>query len=835
MPKTLIICEKPSVARDLVAALPGRFAESNDLYESDTHVIGFAVGHLVEQVDPDAYDARFKRWRFEDLPILPDEFRYEPRDAKAGKQLRSLHAAMRRKDVDELVNACDAGREGELIFKLILQTSNVQKPVRRAWFSSMTKTAIRDAFEHLRDDSELRPLEDAARARSESDWLIGMNATRAATTRIGSPRSPVSLGRVQTPTLALIVRRDLEIAAFVPEDYWQVQAQFDTAASERYTGMWQQGSSNRLKTAEEAERIATLAHGADAVVESVERKPLVEQPPLLYDLTTLQREANQRFGFTAKRTLAAAQGCYERHKVLTYPRTNSRYISSDLVPTLPGVVARVAAADPVYEKAAAAISGISLLPTARAVNDAKVGDHHAIIPTDERHALSGLSADERRIYDLVARRFLAIFHPPAESEQTVVWTAVGDERFRSRGKVLIVAGWRAAYGEEALPDGDDAKAGEEEAEQRLPKLSEGQAVHCPEAEALAKQTKPPARYTESSLLRAMETAGRLVEDDEAAEAMKDSGLGTPATRAATIERLIDALYVEREGKQLRATPKAVGVITTLGDHDLTKADLTGDWERRLVRIEAGEESRDVFMRDIRKFTEETVAWFADKDRSAMRVERRVVGPCPNGDGEILERPKSYSCSSWKSKAEPGCGYLLWKEVGGRTITFEEAQEYVSKGISADDLKPERVVIGPCPTPGCGGEIIERTKSYGCTSWKSRSETGCGFVIWRRSGGKDVTREEATEMVREGRTNATPRPAAEPLAACPSEGCDGEIVEKARSYGCTSWKSKKKTGCGYVIWKTQRGLGREIGREEAVELIARGLTAPPASADDVAAA
>ncbi|MDX6565414.1 MAG: topoisomerase [Gaiellales bacterium] len=580
MPKTLVICEKPSVARDLVAALPGRFAESNDLFESDEYVIGFAVGHLVEQVDPDAYDARFKRWKFEDLPIVPDEFRYEPRDAKAGKQLKSLHTAMRRKDIDGLVNACDAGREGELIFKLILQTAKVDKPVRRAWFSSMTKSAIRDAFENLRDDAELRPLEDAARSRSESDWLIGMNATRAATTRIGSPRSPVSLGRVQTPTLAMIVRRDLEINAFVPEDYWQVQAQFETAASERYLGMWQQGSSNRLKTAEEADRIAALAQGADAVVESVERKPLVEQPPLLYDLTTLQREANQRYGFTAKRTLAAAQGCYERHKVLTYPRTASRYISSDLVSSLPSVIGRVVAADPAYAKAAAAISGLALLPTARAVNDAKVGDHHAIIPTDETHTLSGLSSDERRIYDMVARRFLAIFHPASESEQTVVWTAIGEERFRSRGKVLVVAGWRAAYGEEALP-ADEGKV-EEDAEQRLPKLEEGQAVTCAEAEALAKQTKPPARYNESSLLRAMETAGKLVEDDEAAEAMKESGLGTPATRAATIERLIDAAYLEREGKQLRATPKAVGIITTLGDHDLTSPALTGEWERRLV-------------------------------------------------------------------------------------------------------------------------------------------------------------------------------------------------------------------------------------------------------------
>jgi DNA topoisomerase-3 len=832
MPKTLVICEKPSVARDLVAALPGRFAESNDLFESDTYVIGFAVGHLVEQVDPDDYDAKYKRWKFEDLPIVPDEFRYEPRDAKAGKQLKSLHTAMRRKDIDGLVNACDAGREGELIFKLILQTAKVEKPVRRAWFSSMTKSAIVDAFESLRDDAELRPLEDAARSRSEADWLIGMNATRAATTRIGSPRSTISLGRVQTPTLALIVHRDLEIAAFVPEDYWQVQAQFDTAASERYVGMLQQGSSNRLKTAEEAARIAASANGADAVVESVERKPLVEQPPLLYDLTTLQREANQRFGFTAKRTLAAAQGCYERHKVLTYPRTSSRYISSDLVPTLAGVVARVAAADPTYEKAAAAISGLQVLPSARAVNDAKVGDHHAIIPTDEAHQLAGLSSDERRIYDLVARRFLAVFHPASESEQTVVWTAVGEDRFRSRGKVLVVAGWRAAYGEEVLPAADDAKP-DEDAEQRLPKLTDGQAVRCVEAEALAKQTKPPARYNESSLLRAMETAGKLVEDDEAAEAMKDSGLGTPATRAATIERLIDALYVEREGKQLRATAKAIGIITTLGDHELASPALTGEWERRLVRIESGEESRDVFMRDIRKFTEETVAWFADKDRSAMRVERRVVGPCPRCDGEIVERPKSYSCTSWKSKAEPGCGYTLWKEVGGRTITFEEAQEYVAKGISADDIKVERVVIGPCPTPGCGGEIIERTKSYGCTSWKSRSETGCGFVIWRKAGGKEVSREEAIEMVAEGRTNATVRPAAEPLGPCPNG--DGDIVEKARSFGCTSYKSKKSPGCGFVIWKTQRGLGREIGREEAVEMVKEGITSPPAKADESEAA
>ena len=837
MPKTLIIAEKPSVVRDITSALPDRFKKTGEFYESDGYIVGSAVGHLVEQADPDEYDARYKKWRFEDLPIIPEEFRYEPRDPKAAKQLAALHKAMRRRDVETIVNACDAGREGELIFKLIVQTAGVEKPVRRAWFSSMTKQAIRDAFDRLRDDAELRPLEDAARARSEADWLVGMNATRAATTKAGSLRSIVSLGRVQTPTLALIVRRDLEIDAFVPEDYWQVRASFATAAAETYTGVWQAGAQNRIPSAERAEEIAAAAGGQAGRVTTVERKPIVEQAPLLYDLTTLQREANSRYGFTAKRTLAAAQGCYERHKVLTYPRTSSRYLSSDLIPSLKSVAGHVAAAGREYAGPARYVMGLDLLPLGRVVADAKVTDHHAIIPTDAAHDLSALSSDERRIYDMVARRFLAAFHPAAEFEQTVVWTEVSGERFRSRGKVLVNAGWRAAYGEQAEAErerGDD----DEGAEQRLPRLAEGQEVDCTEAEVQAKQTKPPARFSESSLLRAMETAGKLVEDDAAAEAMKDSGLGTPATRAATIERLIDAGYIEREGKQLRATAKGVGVIVMLGDHDLTKPALTGSWERRLTRIETGEESRDAFMRDIRAFTNSTVSWFSDKDRSAMQIARRVIGPCPHGDGEIVERPKSYSCTSWRSKSEPGCGFTIWKQAGGRTIGPEEAAEMVAKGISSADVQPERDVLGPCPTPGCGGEIVERGKSYGCTSWKSRSETGCGYVIWKRAGGKDVTREEAAAMVAAGTTNAAPAAAKEPIGACPTPGCGGEIVERARSFGCTSWKSKSKPGCGFVIWKRPRGLGREIGREEAASLVARGLSAPPkderAEADHAAA-
>jgi DNA topoisomerase-3 len=822
--KRLIICEKPSVASDVARAL-GAKKVSDAFYESDTDVVGFAVGHLVEQVDPEAYDDRYKTWRFADLPILPEEFRYEARDARAQKQLTQLHKAINRKDVDEIVNACDAGREGELIFKLIYQTSKSTKPVKRAWFSSMTRNAIKDAFDHLRDDSEMRPLEDAARARSEADWLVGMNASRAATTQIGSRKLPLSLGRVQTPTLAIVVRRDLEIAAFVPEDYWQIRATFATVEGASYTGFWHRGSKDRLPAAEEAETIARAASGADAKVVQAERKPVSESAPMLYDLTSLQRDANSRYGFTANRTLAAAQACYEQYKVITYPRTNSRFLSGDLVPSLRSIARSVGAADATYQSPAAYVAGLDVLPLARVVNDAKVTDHHAIIPTDDTHTLSRLSNDERRIYDLVARRFLAVFHPDAKYEQTTIETEAAEERFRSRGKVLIDAGWRAAYGVEP----DREKADDEEGEQDLPPLAEGDAVHCDEAEVLAKQTKPPAHYSDATLLRAMETAGRLVEDDAAAEAMKESGLGTPATRAATIERLIDKEYLERQGRQLRATDRGIGLVSALGDQPLASPALTGAWEQRLSDIEHGRGDRVAFMHDISSFTADTVAWFADKDRSIMRAHRRVIGPCPNGDGEIVERPMSYSCTSWKSKAEPGCGYQIWKRIGGRVITPEEAAEFVRQGISGDQIaeqvRSERPVVGPCPNGD--GEIVEREKSFGCTSYRSKDEPGCGFVIWKRQRGKpDITLEMARELLATGELPQAP--SKEPIGDCPTPGCGGKIVENSRAFGCTSWKSRKEPGCGFVIWKSQRGRG-EVTREMAEQMLREGNFEAPAAA------
>ena len=419
---------------------------------------------------------------------------------------------------------------------------------------------------------------------------------------------------------------------------------------------------------------------------------------------------------------------------------------------------------------------------------------------------------------MVARRFLAVFHPAARFERTVVETRVAEHLFRSRGKVMIEAGWRAAYGEESrrFPQGGagggrrGGRAGAAGPERWARPCT------CTEAEALAKRTKPPGRYSEGTLLRAMETAGKLVEDDEAAEAMKDAGIGTPATRAATIERLVDAEYIEREGRSLRATEKGVGLIKMLGDHLLTRPELTGRWEQRLNRIERGEEQAEDFRHEIDDFTREVVAWFADKERNDLRVEREPLAPCPTPgcEGQIVEYPKSYGCNTYHGKDDPGCGYTLWKQQNGRTITREEALEHIAAGRSSKDLESEREIIGPCPTPGCGGEIVERTKSYGCTSWKSRTEPGCGYVIWKRVRGQkgEVDADAARRMVAAGETNAAPAAAKEPIGECPTPGCGGQIVENSRAYGCTSWKSRKNPGCGFVIWKREKG--HEVTREEA---------------------
>jgi DNA topoisomerase-3 len=682
MARTLVIAEKPSVGQDLARVLPGPFQKHAGAGERTTrwlegpeHVITWAVGHLVQLAEPDEYDERYKKWRMADLPIVPRHFKLVVRDERSRKQMSVVRDLLRRDDVERVVNACDAGREGELIFKYVLEAAGVKqrKPVQRLWLSSMTNQAMREAFGHLRPDADMKQLEAAAKSRSEADWIVGMNSTRAATIRLRSSfDGAVSLGRVQTPTLAILTRREEEIRAFKPEKYWLVDAVFATDDERTYEGRYHAGAQPRLASAAEADAIVAAVRGRRGEITKVDKTRRKERAPLLYDLTSLQRDANTRFGFSARRTLAAAQRCYEDHKVLTYPRTSSRYLTSDMVGEIKPTAGHVGRSAE-YARAAQYVRSLDLLPLGRVVDDAKVGDHHAIIPTNSPHDLSRLDGDDRRIYDLVARRFLAVFHPEAEFENTRVETTVEQQVFRTRGKVLLVPGWRGVYGE--LPEGEGAGDDDEGRDQQLPRLERGEPVDTRDAQALEKETKPPRRYTDASLLGAMETAGKLVDDDELREAMKDSGIGTPATRAAIIERLIEVGYVEREGRALVATEKGLNVIKLLGEHPLTSPALTGDWERRLALIERGEERRERFMEDIAKFAGETVG-VLDTTLKNVRIPRANLGPCPICGRDIVENRKGYSC--W-SREDPGCGFVIWKSKAGKQLPPAAARELIATG------------------------------------------------------------------------------------------------------------------------------------------------------------
>jgi DNA topoisomerase-3 len=678
MSKTLVIAEKPSVGQDLARVLKGPFKKGEGVLEGPEHVVTWAVGHLVQLAEPDEYDPKFKRWRMEDLPIVPERFKLVVRDERSRKQMSVVTKQIGRDDIAEIVNACDAGREGELIFAYLYEKAKGKKPVQRLWLNSMTSAAMKEALSSLRPAEEFARLEQAARSRSEADWIVGMNATRAATIRLRSSfDGAVSLGRVQTPTLAIIARREEEIKAFVPEPYWLVDATFEAEGKRVYEGRFHEGAKPRIATAEEAEAIVAACVGKQGTITKLEKKEQREKAPMLYDLTTLQREANNRYGFSAKRTLAAAQRCYEEHKALTYPRTNSRYLPSDMVAEIKPT-AELVGHNSEYTKGAEYVIGLDLLPLARVVNDEKVTDHHAIIPTRSEHNLDKMGADDRRIYDMVTRRFLAVFHPEAVFENTRVETTVGEQGhiFRTRGKLLIVPGWRGVYDEVAA---DTRPKGEEDegVDQQLPKLEDGETVDTNEIAAERKETKPPRRYSDASLLGAMETAGKLVDDEELREAMKESGIGTPATRAAIIERLITVGYVERDARALVATEKGLNVIRLLDAHMLTSPELTGNWEHRLGKIERGEDSREKFMSDIAGFAEQTVHKL-DETLKDVRIPRAKLGPCPVCGHEINENRKGYSC--W-AREDPGCGFVIWKAKAGKTLPVQIARELIKTGYT----------------------------------------------------------------------------------------------------------------------------------------------------------
>ncbi len=744
MSKTLVIAEKPSVGRDLTRVLPPPFTKHEGYLEGSEHIVTWAVGHLVQLADPDEYDDRFKKWRMADLPIVPDRFRLVVRDERSKKQMTVVKRQLDRDDVELVVNACDAGREGELIFAYLYEKAGSKKPVQRLWLNSMTTQAIKSAFGELRPGADLAALEAAARSRSEADWIVGMNATRAATIRLRSSfDGAVSLGRVQTPTLAILARREQEIRDFKPEPYWVVDATFDPVEERprRYEGRYHDGANPRVASADAARAVVEACQGQTGEITKLEKSERKERPEFLYDLTSLQRHANRRYGFTARRTLAAAQRLYEEHKALTYPRTNSRFLTSDMISEIKPI-ARLLGSQAEYAKASEFVLSLDVLPLGRVVNDAKVSDHHAIIPTRaERHPVDKMSDDDRKIYDLVVRRFLAIFHPEAVFENTRVETTVAEYVFRTRGKVLLVAGWRAVYGE--APDAEQSED-DEGREQQLPKLQKGERAEVAKIGSEEKETKPPARYNDNSLLGAMETAGKLVDDEELREAMKESGIGTPATRAAIIERLIQVGYVERDGRSLVVTEKGLNVIRLLGEHVLTSPGLTGEWEHRLARIETGADSREAFMGDIVKFTEDTVGEL-DRNLKDVRIPRANLGPCPVCGRDIVENRKGYSC--W-SREDPGCGFVIWKSKAGKQLPVSVARELIKTG------RTQKAVTG---FKGRSGKSFRARLALQQTDdgkWRVEFDEP-----WAREGAKPPEAEESSEA-----SGAADEAAAQPEAA-----------------------------------------------------------------------
>ena len=817
--KTLVIAEKPSVAQDIVRALTpvaGKFEKHDDHFESDTYVVTSAVGHLVEIQAPEQYDVKRGKWSFANLPVIPPHFDLKPVD-KTKSRLSAVVKQAKRKDVSALINACDAGREGELIFRLIEQYAGgakpLNKPVKRLWLQSMTPQAIRDGFDSLRSEQQMQGLADAARSRSEADWLVGINGTRAMTafnSRDGG-FFLTTVGRVQTPTLAVVVEREEKIRKFVSRDYWEVHATFGAQAGE-YAGKWfdpkwkkapasegvepdPEQRADRVWSEREARAIADAVRGQTATV-TEESKPTTQASPALFDLTSLQREANGKFGFSAKTTLSLAQSLYERHKALTYPRTDSRHLPEDYLPVVQDTFGMLADSGMKHlaPHAATALKGGYIKPSKRIFDNAKVSDHFAIIPTLQ--APSGLSDAEQKLYDLVVRRFMAVFFPSAEYQVTTRITTAANHAFKSEGKVLVKPGWLAIYGKEAQ---DETKEGEDSGK-TLVAVQPGERVQTEQVDPKALKTRPPARYSEATLLGAMEGAGKLVEDDELREAMQEKGLGTPATRSSIIEGLIAEKYMLREGRELIPTAKAFQLMTLLrglGVEELSKPELTGEWEYKLAEMEHGRLSRDAFMREIAEMTEHIVKKAKEYDRDTVPGDyATLTTPCPNCGGVVKENYRRYACTGKDGNSE-GCGFSFGKTPAGRTfevaeveaflrdkrigpldgfrskagwpftaemvIKFdEEAKNYKLEFDFGDDKAEEtgelvdfsaKESLGACPK--CGGAVYEHGKNYVCEKsvpTMAQATPSCDFKSGQIILQQPVEREQMTKLLATGKTD-----------------------------------------------------------------------------------
>jgi len=660
--KTLIICEKPSVAEAIARAL-GTLRRRGRYYEGSEYIVTWAYGHLIELYDADDYDPRYKRWSLATLPIIPEQFKLKLRPGKeSAPQFAAIKELIARPDVTLLVNACDAGREGELIFRNLYRVAAIPKPCKRLWLSSVVQEAIVKAFAQLEDSTAYDSLAAAAEARSECDWLVGINATRVFTVK---NKSLLQLGRVLTPTLALLVQREEAIAAFQPQDYWEVFARF-ASPTLTYTGKWFTADTDRLFAAETAAAVGRKVSDQPATVSRVDTKEAKRYPPLLYNLTDLQKDANRRFRFTASKTLNIAQKLYDERKLITYPRTDSNYLTREVAGEAKKILAGLNL--PPYAALIKNLPAGWTLPP-RLVNAKKVGDHHAIIPTGHSPAGAGLTADEQKIFDLIVRRFLAVFYPPAVYRETEVITLAAGETFRSRSRPLLAAGWLVVYGREA------AETEEETDNPDLAALVEGYASTVAGVEITPRRTTPPARFTEGTLLAAMETAGKLVEDAALQEALKEKGIGTVASRPQIIEKLKTARYVEADGIYLRPTAKGTALIAAVTVDALKSPELTGEWEKRLRDIEAGREQKEKLLADVKEFTESIVETVIDSSPIAAASLRSTVGRCPLCGAEVAENRLAYACSRWRE----GCLFTVWKIIAGKTISAKTVQTLLEKG------------------------------------------------------------------------------------------------------------------------------------------------------------
>ena len=813
MTKTLVIAEKPSVAQDIVRALTpvaGKFEKHEEHFENDRYVVTSAVGHLVEIQAPEEFDVKRGKWSFAHLPVIPPYFDLKPVD-KTKTRLNAVVKQAKRKDVTQLINACDAGREGELIFRLIEQYAGgakpLGKPVKRLWLQSMTPQAIRDGFDALRTEQQMAGLAHAARSRSEADWLVGINGTRAMTafnSRDGG-FFLTTVGRVQTPTLSLVVEREEKIRKFISRDYWEIHATFGAEAGE-YPAKWfdpkwkksedVEARADRVWSAAEATAIANAVRGKQATV-TEESKPTTQASPLLFDLTSLQREANGKFGFSAKTTLALAQSLYERHKALTYPRTDSRALPEDYLPVAKQTFEMLADSGMRHlaPHALTALNNNYVRPSKRIFDNSKVSDHFAIIPTLQ--APSGLSEAEQKLYDLVVRRFMAVFFPSAEYTVTTRISTVAPHSFKTEGKVLVKPGWLAIYGKEAADEVEGGKDGDKG--QNLVPVKPGESVNILQVDPKGLKTKPPARYSEATLLGAMESAGKQIDDEELREAMQEKGLGTPATRAATIEGLLTEKYMLREGREIIPTAKAFQLMTLLRGlevEELCRADLTGEWEFKLSQMEKGLLSREDFMAGIATMTERMVKKAKEYDRDTIPGDYATLeSPCPNCGGVVKENYRRFACVG-KPGAE-GCGFSFGKSPAGRTFETaeanallrdkkigplegfrskagwpftseiiikydDEAHNYKLEFDFGDDKKGEEsgelvefedAALGPCPI--CGSEVHEHGSNYVCSKavpTAAQPTPSCTFKSGKIILQQPVEREQMHKLLETGKTD-----------------------------------------------------------------------------------